>query len=149
MEIVGLGKACELAARSLEPNRRHMQAMRDRLHAAVASGLPEVRLNGHPEMRLPNTLSLSFRGLEANRILEAVGLEVAASAGAACHADSVEISHVLKAMAVPEEWAKGTLRLTTGRMTTAAEIDLAADVIVKAVGALQAERVKRGEEGGG
>jgi cysteine desulfurase len=92
-----------------------------------------MRLNGHPEMRLPNTLSLSFRDLEANRILEAIGLEVAASAGAACHADSVEISHVLKAMAVPEEWAKGTLRLTTGRMTTTTEIDRAADVIIKAV----------------
>jgi cysteine desulfurase len=110
-----------------------MQVMRDRLHAAIASGLTEMRLNGHPEMRLPNTLSLSFRDLEANRILEAIGLEVAASAGAACHADSVEISHVLKAMAVPEQWAKGTLRLTTGRMTTATEIDRAADVIIKAV----------------
>jgi cysteine desulfurase len=133
LEIVGLGKACEVAARDLDINRLHMQVMRDRLHAAIASGLTEMRLNGHPEMRLPNTLSLSFRHLEANRILEAVGLEVAASAGAACHADSVEISHVLKAMAVPEEWAKGTLRLTTGRMTTTTEIDRAADVIIKAV----------------
>jgi cysteine desulfurase len=133
LEIVGLGKACEIAARDLEPNRRHMQAMRDRLHAAVAAGVPEVRLNGHAEKRLPNTLSLSFRDLEANCILEAIGLEVAASAGAACHADSVEISHVLTAMGVPLEWAKGTLRLTTGRMTTAAQIDRAAAVIVEAV----------------
>jgi len=133
LEIVGLGKACEVAARNMEQSSRHMQAMRDRLYTAIASRLSEVRLNGHPEMRLPNTLSLSFRGLEANRILEAIGLEVAASAGAACHADSVEISHVLKAMAVPEEWAKGTLRLTTGRMTTTTEIDRAADAIIKAV----------------
>jgi cysteine desulfurase len=71
--------------------------------------------------------------LEANRILESIGLEVAASAGAACHADSVEISHVLKAMALPVEWAQGTLRLTTGRMTTSTEIDRAAEVIVAAV----------------
>jgi cysteine desulfurase len=137
LEIVGLGKACEVAARNMEQSSRHMQAMRDRLYTAIASRLSEVRLNGHPEMRLPNTLSLSFRGLEANRILEAIGLEVAASAGAACHADSVEISHVLKAMAVPEEWAKGTLRLTTGRMTTITEIDRAADVIVRAVKAMR------------
>jgi cysteine desulfurase len=133
LEIVGLGQACEIAARDLEKNRRHMLAMRVRLHAAITSGLKGVRLNGHPEKRLPNTLSLSFHGLEANRILEAIGLEVAASAGAACHADSVEISHVLKAMAVPVEWAKGTLRLTTGRMTTAVEIDRAAKAIVEAV----------------
>jgi cysteine desulfurase len=137
LEIVGLGKACEIAARNMEQSSRHMQAMSDRLYTVIAGGLSEVRLNGHPEMRLPNTLSLSFRGLEANRILEAIGLEVAASAGAACHADSVEISHVLKAMAVPVEWAKGTLRLSTGRMTTAAEIDRAADVIVNAVKAMR------------
>jgi cysteine desulfurase len=148
LEIVGLGQACEVAARNLEQNRRHMQAMRDRLHLAIATGLTQVRLNGHPEMRLPNTLSLSFRDLEANRILEAIGLEVAASAGAACHADSVEISHVLKAMAVPVEWAKGTLRLTTGRMTTTMEIDRAADVIVKAVKAMREEQGKRDEGGG-
>ncbi len=148
LEIVGLGKACEVAARNLEKNRRHMQTMRDRLHTAITSGLNEVRLNGHPEKRLPNTLSLSFRGLEANRILEAIGLEVAASAGAACHADNIEISHVLKAMAVPVEWAKGTLRLTTGRMTTAAEIDRAAEVVVQAVEAMREEQGKRDEGGG-
>ncbi len=140
LEIVGLGKACEIAARDLALNRRHLQAMRDRLHAALAAGIPEMRLNGHPAERLPNTLSLSFRGLEANRILEAIGLEVAASAGAACHADSVEISHVLQAMAVPVEWAKGTLRLTTGRMTTPAEIDRAAAVIISAVRELRENR---------
>ena len=132
LEIVGLGKACDIAARDLERHHRHMQEMRDRLHAAIAAGIRDVRLNGHPEKRLPNTLSLSFRDLEANRILDAIGLEVAASAGAACHADSVEISHVLKAMGVTVEWAKGTLRLTTGRMTTASEIDRAARVIIEA-----------------
>jgi cysteine desulfurase len=137
LEIVGLGKACEIAARDLEKNRRHMQEMRDRLHATIAAGIKDVRLNGHPEKRLPNTLSLSFRNLEANRILEAIGLEVAASAGAACHADSVEISHVLKAMGVPVEWAKGTLRLTTGRMTTAGDVDRAAQAIVAAVGRIR------------
>jgi cysteine desulfurase len=133
LEIVGLGKACEVAARDLEKNRRHMLNMRDRLHTAIASGLREVRLNGSVELRLPNTLSLSFRHLEANRILEAIAPQVAASAGAACHSGGVEISHVLKAMAVPVEWAQGTLRLTTGRMTTPAEVDCAAKVIVEAV----------------
>ena len=133
LEIVGLGKACEVADRDLEKNRRSMQTMRDRLHAAIAAGIKDVRLNGHPEKRLPNTLSLSFRNLEANRLLEAIGSEVAASAGAACHADSVEISHVLQAMGVPEDWAKGTLRLTTGRMTTHQEVDRAAHVIREAV----------------
>jgi cysteine desulfurase len=143
LEIVGLGKACEVAARDLEHTRRHLRAMRDRLYGAIASGLTEVRLNGHPERRLPNTLSLSFRGLDANRILDSIGREVAASAGAACHAGSVAVSHVITAMAVPEEWARGTLRLTTGRMTTAAEIDRAAEVIVKAVGQMESSKEER------
>jgi cysteine desulfurase len=72
-------------------------------------------------------------GLEANRILDAIGDAVAASAGAACHSDSVQISNVLKAMNVPLEWAKGTLRLTTGRMTTETDIDRAVQIITGAV----------------
>ncbi|UCG06986.1 MAG: cysteine desulfurase [Desulfobacterales bacterium] len=133
LEIVGLGKACEIAKRDLDRNKTHMQTMRDRLYAGIKKGVAQVKLNGHPQKRLPNTLSLSFRDLEANRILEEIGLAVAASAGAACHSDSVEVSHVLTAMGIPLNWAKGTLRLTTGRMTTKAEIDKAVQVICAAV----------------
>jgi len=133
MAIVGLGKACEMAERSLDHAGWHLKAMRDRLHTGLADGLVDMRLNGHPERRLPNTLSLSFKGLEANRILEEIGLEVAASAGAACHSDTVTLSHVLEAMRVPVEWAKGTVRFSTGRMTNGEQIDRAVNVVVKAV----------------
>ncbi len=131
--IVGLGVACELAGRELERNASHMRAMRDRLEEGLTASLADIRFNGHREKRLPNTASVSFLGIEANRLLEEIGLDVAASAGAACHADHVQISHVLQAMGIPEEWAKGTLRFTTGRMTTPAEIDRALEVIVAAV----------------
>jgi cysteine desulfurase len=110
-----------------------MKSMRDRLHEGLLGRIAGIRLNGHLQHRLPNTLSISFRGLEANRILEDIGLEVAASAGAACHADSVKISHVLEAMGIPLEWAKGTLRLSVGRMTTEAEIDKTIRVVTEAV----------------
>ena len=133
MQIVGLGMACEIARRDLEKNMKHMQAMRDRLYAGIKKGCDQIRLNGHPQRRLPNTLSISFFNLEANRILDAIGTEVAASAGAACHSDTVQISDVLKAMAVAPQWAMGTLRLTTGKMTTAEEVDKAARVICAAV----------------
>lgn len=133
LEIVGLGQACEIAARDLDANQAHMQTLRDRLEARFFEMLGDIRRNGHPVKRLPNTLSVSFKGLEANRILEEIGLEVAASAGAACHADTVALSHVLEAMALPLEWAKGTLRFSLGRMTTAAEIDRAAAVVIAAV----------------
>ncbi len=133
LEIVGLGMACEIAGRDLKKNSNHMQAMRDRLYAGLKKGCDPVKRNGHPQKCLPNTLSISFRNLEANRILDEIASTVAASAGAACHSDTVEVSIVLGAMNVPLDWAKGTLRLTTGRMTTEADIDKAARVITAAV----------------
>jgi len=139
LEIVGLGKACEIATRDLQRNMAHMQRLRDRLHKGLTAELTAARLNGHSVKRLPNTLSLSFKGVEANRILEEIGLEVAASAGAACHSDTVEISHVLEAMKVPLEWAKGTLRFSVGRMTTAEEVDQAIEIVTRAVKKLRKE----------
>ncbi|MFH2218335.1 MAG: aminotransferase class V-fold PLP-dependent enzyme [Pseudomonadota bacterium] len=134
-----MGKACEIAGRDLEENLKQMKRMRDRLHEGLSRELTRMKLNGHPDQRLPNTLNLSFKGLEANRILEEIGLEVAASAGAACHSDRVEVSHVLEAMAVPTEWAKGTVRFSVGRMTTAKEIDRAVRVVADAVKKLSGE----------
>ncbi len=140
LEIVGLGRACEIAARDLQRNMAHMQRLRDRLHEGLSAKLTDVHLNGHPMKRLPNTLNLSVKGVEANRILEEIGLEVAASAGAACHSGTVEISHVLEAMKVPLEWAKGTLRFSVGRMTTAEEIDKAIEIVTRAVKKLRQEK---------
>ena len=137
LEIVGLGKACEISKRDLDKNMTHMQQLRDRLYDGLKSNCGNTRLNGHLQNRLPNTLSISFEGLEANRILDVIAPEVAASAGAACHADTIEVSGVLKAMDVPLNWAKGTLRLTTGRRTTEADIDRAVEVIGKAVKSLK------------
>jgi cysteine desulfurase len=139
LEIVGLGKACQLAGRDLARNMAHFQTMRDRLHEGLLGELGEeaVKLNGHPEKRLPNTLSLSFRGVEANTLLSEIGEQVAASAGAACHADQVDVSAVLEAMKVPVEWAMGTVRFSVGRGTTAEEVDQAVQVVAEAVRRLQ------------
>ncbi|MCK9274584.1 MAG: cysteine desulfurase NifS, partial [Syntrophales bacterium] len=76
---------------------------------------------------------LSFKGIEADRLLEEIGPEVAASAGAACHAGKTAVSHVLEAMHVPLEWARGTLRFSVGRMSTEQEIDRAISAIAEAV----------------
>ncbi len=140
LEITGLGKACEIARRDLNVNAHRMRRLRDRLFAGIKENVSSVRLNGHPENRLPNTLSLSFYGLDANRILEEIGLDVAASAGAACHADSVEISHVLTAMCIDNQWARGTVRFSVGKMTTEAEIDRAIEVVAGAVAGLRQGR---------
>lgn len=137
LQIVGLGKACEIAARDLQQNMAHMHALRDRLHEGLFGQLADVRLNGHNQKRLPNTLNLSFKDLEADRILEEIDPAVAASAGAACHSDTVEVSYVLEAMKVPLEWAKGTLRFSVGKMTTQAEIDKAVAIVANAVNKLR------------
>lgn len=133
LEIVGLGKACEIAKRDLEKNISHMREMRDRLHNGLREKLKHIKLNGHPEKRLPNTLSLGFLGIDADTLLSKIKDNIAASAGAACHSNGVEISYVLKAMNVPIEWARGTLRFSTGRMTTESEIENAVNIISDAV----------------
>ena len=135
IEMAGLGRACELIEQNLSAYATHMAAMRDRLERGLLDSGMEVRVNGHPEKRLPNTSSISFRGVEADRVLASLPT-VAASAGAACHSDRVEVSHVLAAMNVPEEYAMGTLRLTVGRFTTEDEIDRAVAEIREAVGSL-------------
>ncbi len=86
LEIVGLGKACELAEEKLEQHQQHMIELRDRLWKGLHDAIPSVELNGHPTMRLPNTLSVSFPGVDANALLSDLQ-EVAASPGAACHTD--------------------------------------------------------------
>jgi cysteine desulfurase len=130
---VALGKACELTGEKLaagEPER--LRSLRDRLHAALAEHLP-VRLNGHPEFRLPNTLNVSIPGVIGNDLLGALP-EVAASTGSACHAGVSKPSDTLLAMGVAPDLALGALRLTLGRWTTAEEVDFAAERIVAAAG---------------
>ena len=130
IEMVGLGEACELINRNLDDYADHMKTMRDRLEGGLLASGHDIRMNGHPEKRLPNTASIAFRGMEADRILASLPT-VAASAGAACHSDQVEVSHVLEAMGVPLEYAMGTLRFSTGRYTTTEEVDRAVNEVLE------------------
>lgn len=128
LEIVGLGKAAEIARRDLQAHKIHFKTMRDLLYEKIAAKIP-CHLNGHPTMRLPNTLNLSFPNIDNFQILSLFTL-VAASSGAACHSDSVTISPVLKAMQVPDELAINTIRFSTGKLTTPTEIEEAAKLII-------------------
>jgi len=141
LEIVGLGKACEVAKQGMEKNMAHMQKLRDRLYNGLRKRFPAVKLNGHPEQRLPNTLSLSFPNIEANILLDELD-GVAASAGAACHSDSIEVSPTLAAMAIPDEYAMGTIRFSTGKFTTEDDIGRAIGFISEAVARLQPTEAK-------
>ena len=132
LEIVGLGEAAQQAKNHLHENMEHYQKTRDYLQKLLTEALPSVKINGHPKQRLPNTLSISFPRVEANTLIDRLE-EVAASAGAACHAESVDVSAVLEAMLVPMEFAMGTIRFSTGRGTTMSDIKTASDEIIKTV----------------
>lgn len=151
LEIVGLGKACELAMNKLDDYSTHYRKTRDYLHSLLKEALPTIKLNGHPDKRLPNTLSISFPGVEANTFISRLEY-VAASAGAACHAESIDVSEVLKAMKVPLEFAMGTIRFSTGRETTKDDIKRASEEIIATVSTLmpqksrpEGKRIKNGD----
>ena len=119
---VGLGKACELA-RDLG-TMEQVRTMRDHFWRELEKRLANrIVLNGHPTLRLPNTLNVSFVGLIGAEILARLG-GVAASTGSACHAGSIEPSPVLTAMGVTPEVGMGAVRFSLGRGTTRQEIDV-------------------------
>jgi selenium donor protein len=130
LEEVGLGTACEIVRLELEDEVPRLAALRNRLAARLAGGFEGMVVHGHPELRLPNTLSAAFPGIDTSLLLSRLGDEVAASAGAACHAEEVELSHVLEAMGVDTQTAIATVRLSVGRFTTEQEVDEAADRIL-------------------
>jgi cysteine desulfurase len=131
--IAGLGKACELALRNMDENMAHSKKLRDLLYNNIFDAIPDIVLNGNPEQRLPNTLSLSFPGIEANLILSELSDKVAASAGAACHSGETNISATLKAMGVPVNTAMGTIRFSTGRFLNEEDIENASRAIIEVV----------------
>ncbi len=130
--IVGLGAACEIAKRTLPIFGERVRALRDELYARILGsiGKERVRLNGHPENRLPNTLNISMGGIVGEQFLSEIP-EVAASAGSACHSGSFEPSEVLLQMGLSEEEALGALRLSLGRWTNNEEIEFASSLIVE------------------
>ncbi len=135
-----VGMAVALANAEAERPRMvaRCAALRDRLIARVMAEIPDVRLNGHPVSRLANNANLGFAGVEAESLLILLDAEgIAASAGSACASGSIEPSHVLTAMGVPESYALGTLRFSVGAENTADEIDTVADLLPRLVARLR------------
>ncbi len=129
LSAVGLGAACALAKERLEDDSLRIHRLRDRLHERLLSEIPDLVLNGHPERRIPNTLNVSFPGIDGRELLKRLP-DICASTGAACHERSVKLSHVLAAMNVPESAGRGAVRLSLGRENTEKETDQAAEMII-------------------
>jgi cysteine desulfurase len=127
--IVALGAAAAMAKRSLPAASDHLRALRDRLHQQLLAAVPDLRLNGHPEERLPNTLHVSFPRVSGRALLGEAGNLVAASVGSACHSEHDAVSGVLAAMGADPTRAAGAVRLSVGRGTTQEEVERAAEAL--------------------
>lgn len=135
--IVALGAAAQLARTRLPAATARLQATRDALHDVLTAKVDDLVLNGHREHRLPNTLNVSFPGVDGRILLQRAELLVAASVGSACHADSEQVSGVLAALGIGFDRARGAVRLSTGWATSAAEVARAAEALAAAWDALR------------
>ncbi len=133
---VALGRACALAREQLAGQTERWLSLRERLLNGLVARVGPVKMNGHPERRLPNTLNICVPGVVGEEVLARTP-EVAASTGSACHAGLTEPSSVLLAMGIEPALALGALRLSLGRWTTAEEIDRAVDHLSNAILALR------------
>ncbi len=132
--LVGLGKAAELGACRIEEKTRRLTELRDRLHKGIMDMIDHVHLNGHPTLRLPNTLNLSFAFVEGESLLLNLDLKgIAASTGSACTSGTLDPSHVLMAMGIDPVLAQGSLRFSLGPDNTQEEIDTTVECLVEIV----------------
>lgn len=127
--VVGLGKACELAMAEMAEDETRTKKLRDRLWNGVNQKVSDLKLNGHPEKRLANTLNFSVRYVEGESLLLSLDMHgICASSGSACTSANLKPSHVLLAMGIPHEIAHGSLRFSLGRFTKDEEIEQVIDV---------------------
>ena len=137
--IVGFGKACELAQKNLMKNISKMKELRNYLSKKILEEIPFVTLNGHPEKRLPNNIHLTFLGVNGEDLLIKLDENgVAASTGSACSVQIQKASHVLHAMGFSHEQITGSLRLTVGISNTMEEMDETVKILKRVVEELRA-----------
>jgi len=135
--IVGFGKALEICVDLMEDESKWLSELRDRLKQLFFDGLDDIFLNGHPELRLPHNLHVSFTGVEAEVLMMEMK-EVAVSSGAACTTASPEPSHVLRALGFGDDRIHSSIRFGLGRFTKEEEVGYVAERVIEAVGRFQA-----------
>ena len=132
--IAGMGKALEIATTHLGERMAHEQQLRDYVIDRVLKNIPEARLNGGVEHRLPGNVNISFPGLEGETILLDLDMHgICASTGSACNSDSLDPSHVLLSIGVPEEIGHGSMRFTFGPQNTMEEAKYLCDVLEEVI----------------
>jgi len=136
--IVGLGKACELAAKYIDDENKRVKYLRDKLERSLLKNCPGAKINGDTENRLPNTTNISFEFIEGEAILLLLDkYGICASSGSACTSGSLEPSHVLRAMGVPFTFAHGSVRFSLSRYNTEEEVDYTIEKMPQVVNRLR------------
>ena len=137
--IAGFGRAAEIAVQEMDGEAAMLTALRDRLIAHISSNAEGATLNGHPSIRLPNNINFSYDYVEGESILAYLDAEgIYASTGSACSSSDSSPSHVLIALGIPVERARGSIRFTLGKWTTAEDIDKVMEAVPRIVAKLQA-----------
>lgn len=137
--IAGLARALAISAAEMDSEAARLAGLRDRLAGGLLSAVPDCRLNGHPTLRLPNNLNISFDFVEGESILLNLDFEgIAVSTGSACTSSSLEPSGVLLALGLSHEQAHGSIRMSLGRWTTEAEVDRVLEVFPRVISRLRA-----------
>lgn len=131
--IVGLGASATLCRERLLPNASHIASLRDHLESTVLSRLEDVKVNGQTNHRLPTVTNLTVAGVESQAVMSRFRAQLSISTGSACSSADPAPSHVLQAMGLSKEEAKSSFRFSLGWPTTRDEIDLAAEIFIKAV----------------
>ncbi len=148
--VVGFGKAAEITVRDMPIYTQKIKSIRDYFVREITEKVPYVIINGHPHQKAQNIVNVSFELIEGESILLMLDFEgVAVSTGSACTSGSLEPSHVLRAMQIPDETAQGSIRFSFGRSTTKADIDYTVEKLVGIVEKLRkiSPRTKAGKKG--
>ena len=137
-EIVGIGKAIELAYQNFDRHCEYLKSIRDYYISKVEKEIPYAKLNGDRVKRLPGNANFSFEGLSGEKMLFTLDLHgICASAGSACNTGEPGISHVIESIGVPKEYADGTIRFTLGEENTISEVDRVMEILKAAVSVLR------------
>jgi cysteine desulfurase len=137
--IVGLGKAAELAATALAEENDRVRGLRDRFEQLLLEKVPDTFVNGGRAARLPNTSNLSFAGIESDAALMMFDRHhLCCSAGSACRTGALDTSHVLRAMKLPPERTRGSMRFSFGRFNSDADVDRALEIIPPVISKVRA-----------
>jgi cysteine desulfurase len=128
--IVGFAEAFRLTVAERDRRAAHVLPLRDQIIGRVLEAVPDARLTGHPEVRLPNHASFAFKDMDGNlllTLLDSAGF--ACSSGSACKTGNPEPSEVMAAIGLPPQWGLGSLRITLGKDSTAAQVEAFLDVL--------------------